>query len=432
MIDKILNANKAFNLFKNGDEVIVACSGGADSVALLYVLKENAEALGIKVSAAHFNHQIRGAEADRDEDFVRRFCEQNNIHLYFGCGNVPKYAKENSISVELAARELRYEFFNSLPKGALIATAHHADDNLETMLFNLTRGTALTGLCGIPAKRDRFIRPLLMCARKDIEEFCNEKELEYVIDSSNLSAEHTRNFIRHNIIPRFREINNSVELSAFRTACSLKDDEEFLSSFSSIEFKKRLKDDKLDLSDFGSLHKAIAKRILKEYFVYITGENPDFLHITQLYEISLGGSKISLPGNFEAEALRGFLTISPNSEFIDTKFEVEITQSTYKAENNKNVHSLLLKNSFDCDKIVGKLEIGTRKAGDKVRIKGRNGTKTLKKLYNEYHIPLSHRKNLPVIFDDVGIVWIANIGVAERCAVTRDTKKVYSVKFKAF
>ena len=169
----VLKAVKEFSLLGdyNNPTITVALSGGADSMALLNVLLELKEELKISVEAAHFNHLIRGAEAERDEEFVKCACESLGVKLYIGRGDVPKYAKEKGVSLETAAREMRYDYLNRINKD-FIATAHTASDNLETVLFNLSRGTAIDGLCGIPPKRENFIRPLILATRNQVEEYC--------------------------------------------------------------------------------------------------------------------------------------------------------------------------------------------------------------------------------------------------------------------
>ena len=184
MRDKVLTWMHAQEMTQPGDTVVCAVSGGADSVCMLHVLLSLRDTLGITVEAAHFNHHLRGKESDRDEAFVRQLCETLGVHLYVDGGDVQSRAARTHESMEEAARKLRYAFFSSLP--GLIATAHTQDDNLETVLLNLTRGTGLTGLCGIPPKRENLIRPLLPCSRAEIEDYLEKNGLSYVTDSSNL------------------------------------------------------------------------------------------------------------------------------------------------------------------------------------------------------------------------------------------------------
>lgn len=169
MTDKILSWMRGQCMTQPGDTVICAVSGGADSVCMLHVLLSLRNTLGITVEAAHFNHQLRGEESDRDEAFVRTLCAELGVVLHVDNGDVRARAAKTHESVEEAARALRYAFFSSLP--GLIATAHTQDDNLETVLLNLTRGTGLAGLCGIPPKRESFIRPMLAVSRAEIEAY---------------------------------------------------------------------------------------------------------------------------------------------------------------------------------------------------------------------------------------------------------------------
>ena len=222
MRDKVLAWMRAQDMTQPGDTVICAVSGGADSVCMLHVLLSLRNTLGITVEAAHFNHHLRGAESDRDEAFVRKLCETLGVHLYVDGGDVLSRAARTHESVEEAARKLRYAFFSSLP--GLVATAHTQDDNLETVLLNLTRGTGLTGLCGIPPKRERLLRPMLPCSRAEIEAYLKEHALSYVTDSSNLLPDIRRNRLRQRVIPLLKEENPSLGETAFRMCRILADD----------------------------------------------------------------------------------------------------------------------------------------------------------------------------------------------------------------
>lgn len=204
MTELVKKTIKKYSMINKGERIIVALSGGKDSMALLDILKKLENELEISVSCAHFNHCIRGEESDRDEAFVRKYCEKNNIELFCRRGDVLKFAKEKHLGTELAARELRYEFLSSLGCDK-IATAHTAGDNAETMLFNLARGTSLKGMCGIPPVRDKFIRPIICLKSTETEEYCKRNSIPFVTDSTNSSDEYTRNFIRHNIIPELKK-----------------------------------------------------------------------------------------------------------------------------------------------------------------------------------------------------------------------------------
>lgn len=428
MLKKVTEAITRFNLLGGAKHVTVALSGGADSMALLGVLCELKDEYGIKkISAAHFNHEIRGEEALRDQKFVADYCKKNGVELFIGSADVPQFAKERGLSLELAARKLRYEFFETLDTD-LIATAHTASDNTETVLFNLARGTALAGLCGIPPKRDIYIRPLILCTRDDIENYCREKTINFVTDSTNLCDDYTRNKLRHNVVPILKEINSSVENAVSRMTAAIREDDDFISKIAVAEYKKRLAENGLRLDDFNTIHPAVAKRIIALYCQAFDIENDNF-HINSIYDICVTDGKISLPQNNVAYVIDNTLKLEKaNKSTKNVEFKVDIQkQSNDLFKNNIKVHNLLLKNVLDCDKIVGQLVLRARESGDTIRLKNKNCTKTLKKLFCEYKIPLAERENLPVLADDLGIVWIYKIGVAERVAADENSNNIYKI-----
>ena len=200
MKDKVVRALQQYSMLNQGDSVIVALSGGADSVALLNVICSFKEKYNLKIYAAHLNHGIRGEEAERDENFCKILCDKLNIELFTKRINIRQLAKVQKISEELCGRNERYSFFENLSRrlNAKIATAHTASDNAETVLFNLARGSSLGGISGILPVRDNIIRPLIYVTRAEVEQYCKENNLDYVTDSTNLTDDYTRNHIRHN------------------------------------------------------------------------------------------------------------------------------------------------------------------------------------------------------------------------------------------
>ena len=220
MMNKVLNFILSHNMLCNGDSVLAAVSGGADSVCMLHLLTELAPELNITVYAAHFNHMLRGNEADRDEAFVLNMCKKMGIFCFCGRENVANYAKSHSLNVEEAARILRYEFLQktaSTLDSAKIATAHNADDNAETVILNLTRGTGLAGLRGIPPVRENIVRPILCLTRERVEQYLNDRRIEYVTDSTNLEDIYTRNNIRHNVMPVLKTLNPRFSENLLKT-----------------------------------------------------------------------------------------------------------------------------------------------------------------------------------------------------------------------
>lgn len=429
MKNAVLKAIKQFSLCDKGDTVTVALSGGADSIALLFVLLSLKDELGITIKAAHLNHMIRGEEAERDQRFVEEICKQNGVELFCEKIDVPTVAKQERISLELAARKVRYEFFERIAIGK-VATAHTASDNLETVLYNLARGTSIKGLCGIPAKRGIFIRPLLLCTREDVENYCKENNLSFVTDSTNLSNDYTRNKIRHNIIPKLKEINSAVENNVIKTAISLKEDNDFLENLAYEFIFKNLTENSLNIFTFSDISPALAKRVIKIFTQNYSKEiELDNNHINDIYSACITGKgKISLCLNYFAVIKNGFLFVEDGENTEKINFSVTFSKKTVdNLQFEENVNNLFLNNAIDCDKIKGQIVLRTKQIGDSIRLRNRGCTKTLKKLFTECKIPIEEREELPVLADDDGVVWVHKIGVAHRCAVGNTTKKVYLI-----
>ena len=227
--DKVLETVEHYKMLKSGDKVIVALSGGSDSVTLLHCLKSLEAELGITVYACHINHNLRGKDSDSDQAYVQRLCEKTATPLRAFSVDVSGTVRKHQ-STEERARELRYETFGRLSEelGAKVATAHNACDNSETVLMNMLRGTGLKGLCGIPPVRDYLIRPLLWCTKEEILGYCKENGLEYVTDMTNFSTAYTRNKVRIELMPKLTEINPSLIDTIGRMTKNLTSDSEFL------------------------------------------------------------------------------------------------------------------------------------------------------------------------------------------------------------
>lgn len=422
METKILETINRFSLLEGKSAITVALSGGADSMSLLYALCNLREKLGITIKAAHLNHNIRGSEALRDQNFVIEQCKKSGVELFCETADVPRIAKENGQSLELAARSVRYEFLERVAGDSLIATAHTASDNLETMLFNLTRGSGVEGLCGIPVKRGIFIRPLLYLTREDVEKYCEENEIPFVTDSTNLCDDYSRNKIRHNVIPVLKDLNPKAEISALKTSDILREDSAFITNQANKFLSENLCDKELSLKDFAILDIALKKRVIISFVDVVCSEiSLESVHISEILNVCENGGRTSIPLDMEAVNNKGHLILCPkNSE--KPKYNVEIT------ENIQNVNNLFLNNLIDCDKIIGKLVKRTRMPNDSIRIAGRGCTKTLKKLFNEAGVLKEERDFVPVLADDKGPVWVYGIGVAQRCAVTAKTKRIIEIK----
>lgn len=233
MVNKIVETLTRYDMIKKDDNIVVAVSGGADSIALLHAMNSLKETLNFSVYACHINHNLRGDESLRDERFVRDFCGKLGVPLFVFSIDVKNNVEKHE-SIEERARKMRYSCFETVcrEKNAKLATAHTASDNSETVFINILRGTGTKGLSGIPPVRDYIIRPIIRCTRDDIEKYCSENGLEYVTDSSNLSDDYTRNKLRHHLIPMLKEFNPSIFEAVSRMTSAVYDDNSLLEELS--------------------------------------------------------------------------------------------------------------------------------------------------------------------------------------------------------
>lgn len=424
MIAKVRKTAEENGLFPSGAKITAAVSGGADSMSLLCILNTLKDEYGFSLTAAHFNHKLRGAEADRDENFVKKECEKLGIPLFIGSADVKKYAKEHSESTELAARNLRYEFFESLDTD-FVATAHNNDDNLETVIMNLSRGSALKGLCGVPVKRGKYIRPLLYCTRAEIENYCSENGIDFVTDSTNLTDDCTRNIIRHNAVPVLKSLNPNVCESLNKTVSALKADEEFIGSIAGKIYALSVSDGKLSAEKFKCEHKAVKSRVAERYLRSI-GAETDFYHIDKLLELADGKfDRLSVSNGITLKNSYGIIAPETDKKAVFVT-EIEEKSPAFLKKDGK-VNNLLLKNSLDCDKIIGHLTVRTRLEGDKITFAHRKVSKSLKKLFIEDKIPLYLRDSIPVIADDNGVVWVYGYGADKRVLPDGETRSIYYI-----
>ncbi len=423
-----------------GKRIVVAFSGGADSVSLLHRLFKLKEELQITLEAAHLNHCLRGEESERDEAFVKDFCKKHGILLHLKRLDIKALAKEKGISEETCGREERYQFFDEVAKDALVATAHTLSDNIETVIFHMIRGTALKGLCGIPQRRANIVRPLIECTREDVEDYCRRENLEYVTDSTNFSTDYLRNKIRMEIIPKFYEINPSADKAFTRMQKVLSAEENYLDSEATSIFEK-MKKDNFSLEHLTGkddiFYSRIAVKLLEEYNLETDYNNAQRLSSL----LKKQNSREQMQGNFYFKVQNGRVFFEEETaDFPYFEKEVPKENGSFRIENKgefkiivtgdkdfKKVYKNLLIFALDYDTITHKLVFRQRKEGDKIKLFRRNGTKTLKKVFNEKKIPIFDRQRALVLCDGEEIVAVENIGISEKCAVTEKTKRVLIV-----
>lgn len=442
MLESVKAAVKRYNMFDTEKSVTVALSGGADSVALLVALIQLKSEYGLSVSAAHLNHSLRGAESDGDMEFVKRLCEKLDVPLIVETADIKSEAISSKESIELAARRVRYDFLERVSPG-LIATAHTANDNLETVLYNMSRGTSLHGLCGIPAVRGRIVRPLIFATRTEVEAFLLEKGLTFRMDSSNLSDVYSRNKLRLKAVPTLLEVNSAAVENVSRLSETLKADEEFLNMEAQKAFEECSVDDGLNVAKLTALHPSIKRRVVSSFAKRELSEDLEHIHIEAVLNMNNSGiCRQSVKCGFSAVIKNGVLKFEPPMKPCEAlllsvdnfpfKYE-NCTISVQKAENfskRENVNNLAIENCLDYDKICGRLCLRTRLPGDKIRLSKRGCTKTFKNLFNERGLEENIRDSLLVLSDECGVVWLSDFGADERVAISDGTKNILSIEIK--
>ena len=401
MLSKLRVFVKQQGLIAPGDEIVCAVSGGADSIALLWALYLLKEEWQLKLAAVHFNHHLRGEASDRDEQFVREFCKGYEIPLYIGSEQVIPGEK----GLEAAARDARYKYFATLP--GKIATAHTADDNAETVLMHLLRGTGLKGLGGIAPKRNNLIRPLLSVTRSEVEAFLEEYALPHREDSSNLTDQFLRNRLRHHVMPLLKEENPRFSENVSAMALRLRQDEEALAEAAGKV--------PVSITALRQLPPAIRARVLERFLKDSGVPEPEASHI-QLAESLVFSDNPSAQGHFP-----GGITIRRNYDTLEVLSAPQ--QSCLQiicspAEELVNTTDVFTVNP------VGDVYIRSRQPGDSIRLTG--GTKQLKKLFIDRKIPQSHRDQIPIVCDDAGIIGVYGIGVnLDRAATALPATRIH-------
>ena len=439
---------KMSELLENAQVVIVGFSGGADSSVLLSFFAFQRERFPeLNIIAAHLNHLIRGDEAMADEAFCQSFCRERGIPLEIRRADVPAISKRTGKGLEEAARDERYAFFEELSEkysGALVATAHNADDNLETLIFNITRGSGTRGMTAISPVRDgKYIRPLLSCTSAEIREFAMDAGIPFVVDSTNSSTDYTRNSIRHNIIPRLREINPRVSTAALRLSRSAGEDCEYIELEAERIIGERTVLSRRELSE---LHPALLRLMVKAKTDSVT--NLSRKNVSDCRQLVIGSQKgsISLPTGctFVADCDEVYILAldgcSGDKELSGSeKAPLKMNEAVefgnfsvfcgdidrYISLFGENVYNLSLHIRIDCDKINGKLSLRCRLPGDRILMGKMN--KNLKKLFCDKKVPVRLRNSLPIIEDEGDVLWVPMVGVRDGCAAGDKTQRAVDI-----
>ena len=540
---KVLQTIRQYNMVQQGDRVLVGFSGGADSTALLTLLWQLREQLGITVMACHLNHCLRKEESERDEAFVRTFCQQRGIPLVVVRADVKAGAAAAGQSVETYARKLRYQVFAQaaenlegllhgdcpdLPQGSTvtfwegakeeevcpepsssailaesvgpepdsinfeisqhlcpdqadskgtepdhrgrettscsnfeisignfkIATAHTLNDNAETLLFYLARGTGLNGLGGIPPVRDNIIRPLIDCSREEIEQFCAEQGLDFVHDSTNDSDDYTRNYIRHRLLPLMQGLNPSFLQGAQHLSRMAREENDLLQQQTKEALEQlTVKHQPLTLSREGflQLHPALRHRVLL-WMLTEAGIQPDFHKVQQMEQrVCRGSGKTELRLGVALCADRRQFWIDEAVFYPHQRqpyFEQPFAEGTIELFCGKSIEVTILdaqeyklffkkdpsilKNAVDCDKMKDIAVFRQRKDGDRMTVcsnRGANtGSRPLKKMWIDAKIPQTERWKAAVLSDSTGVLWAEGFGCDRHAAPDEQSRRIALIR----
>jgi len=432
MENKIEYAIFAHGMDKAYGRVIVGFSGGADSSLLLHYFAGKAK----EVVCVHVNHMIRGEEADRDQQFCQSVCEKYGVELVVHKVDIPALAKKLGKGIEETARDERYRVFERELQARgfdAILTAHNADDNVESIIFNLARGTGLNGLCGIKPVNGSILRPLIYLSKDEIFSLCGENNIEYVTDSTNTDTDYTRNYIRHKVVPVIKELNPELVNGVSRMSESLICDEEFILSQAKA-FMSEYKDGHVSTEKISVLHRSVRARALK----LMAGQSLDYKSIRSCEDIIFNsecGSYADIGKGLVFKKERGYVCFLEKSEIVSVQYAYPLKDTVLIDEISTVVSvegvvpdTYVEEYSVRLDKsgINGELYIRSRKDGDKIKVN--NMTKRVKRILCDNHVPSHLRDKIPLICDESGIVALPRLCIRDGCKVSKDSDTV-EIKF---
>ena len=430
------------SLLHPGDTVVVALSGGADSVCLLHRLWSVPER-SFSLLAAHLNHGLRGEESDGDQEFVRRLCETWGIPLVVKELAPGQLASQKGLSLEEAGRQARYRWFAQLleeDSKRVLVTAHTASDQAETLLFFMSRGSSLNGLGGIPFRRGRIYRPLLDVTGTEVRQYCARQGLIYREDSSNQSLEYTRNQLRQQVMPVLRNINPQADLALARLAQDCREDQDCLTGLARQALEAARQGEGYATPQLAALHPALQRRaavlLLEEQQLTVTHREVENLRklFSQAGSFSRGGKGYcssqgvlaALPlkdGEWPGFPLQPGQFQGPGGNWFEIqKIDIDSPQKLY------TFSWFRLALFLDCGKISNDAVFRTRRPGDVLSLPRRNGTKTLKKWFEQKKVPAWQRQCRWVLADGLGAIAVEGIGVDRRAVPDAATRQVWAIR----
>ncbi len=428
------------NLLQPGDGIVVGVSGGADSVALFEMLSSLSKSENYHLAVVHVNHGIRGKDADEDENFVKALAEKNGCRCFVLHENVPEYAYEHKMTEEEAGRKLRYEFFEKVRVSESmnkIAVAHHVEDLAETVIFQMARGSLVSGLGGMSPEKGYVIRPLLSHTRREIEKYLSEKGVSFRKDKTNDSLEYARNRIRHEILPVLSEINNGAVMHIADMAENMRilDD----------DIKKRAAEFPLQIDNSNAVRIDLSIDYLEKELIIVQGEiilrviellsgrRKDITnaHIKAVLELTgkRSGSIINLPYGISARKNYHSLILE-KINFCEERKTGRLRCIVQDADENLEILKKNYTKQIDCDKIKNALQLRNMEPEDYIVITKAGGQKKLRKAFTDLKIDICEREHVPVVADGNEIVWIVGYRLSERYKVSEKTKKIMILTYE--
>ncbi len=433
------------HMLQKKDHVIIGVSGGADSICLLFMLKELQKEYDLTLTAVHVHHGLRGESADADERYVADVCKDQGVELYVAHEDVNAYAKEQKLTVEEAGRNVRREVFEKVRKekhAAKIALAHHQNDNAETLLWNLSRGCGLRGVCGISPAEGVYIRPLLCVQRQEIEAYLKENGIFYCTDETNLEDHYTRNRIRNHVIPYLEEeINAQTVEHMAETAEIMRSVRQFVEA--EVEKSQKLCTESrkehgyaevlIREKEFLEVHETIRSFLIHEVLCEVAEHRKDIekVHVQMVEELfdRQTGRQVILPYEMTAqrcyEGVRIFRGVSKDVK-KEHKTQIRVFERTPETSAfPKKAYTKW----FDYDIIENTVKIRHKQPGDYITIDKNGGTQSLKKYFTNAKVPREERKKIWLAADGSHILWIIGYRQNQAYQVTDKTRRILEIKF---
>ncbi|MEW6456510.1 MAG: tRNA lysidine(34) synthetase TilS [Acidobacteriota bacterium] len=451
--EKFRNTIKKYNLLSENDLVIVGLSGGPDSVALLHLLLDYKKTFPIKIYLCHVNHKLRGKESEDDEEFVKEIARSLNLSIkVFSC-DVKRFAKEKKVNLEEAGRILRYDFFYKLAdeiKAQKIALGHNLNDQAETFLIRVLRGSGLTGLSSIfPVSEGSIIRPLIELSREEIEFYLKEKTLSYRLDKTNLDVKFLRNRIRHELIPYLQRDFGKKLISNIAKAAEIIREENELNELVEADIYDKVIDLfdgslAINLEKLISYSLAAKRRIVRRFLKNIIGSlrRISFKHVEDILNLKKE-KEIILPGRYIIRREGNYLfNKTSKPEKINYSFELNPNEKIYIKELGFSFHAELIdiKNRIytefddrkrvylDFDKISFPIHIRNRENGDRYKPLGAYGKRFINEIFREKSILPRERDKYPIFLSENEIIWVFSLPVSENFKITEKTKKILKIE----